>query len=146
MPAEPITSDVWIAASPARVFRYFVEPEALLRWMGDYAKLDARPGGEFAADINGVAVRGEYLELDPPNHLVISWGFAGSDVLPPGASRVEVNLTADGEGTRVALTHSGLPAEQADRHDVGWRHFLDRLAIAASGGDPGPDPWAAGEH
>jgi hypothetical protein len=26
----------------------------------------------------------------------------------------------------------------------GWEHFLPRLAIVASGGDPGPDPWTAG--
>ena len=25
-------------------------------------------------------------------------------------------------------------------HQAGWSHYLDRLAVRASGGDPGPDP------
>jgi hypothetical protein len=39
-----------------------------------------------------------------------------------------------------AVTHSGLAdAEVCASHDQGWAHYLDRLAVAASGGDPGPD-------
>ena len=38
------------------------------------------------------------------------------------------------------MTHSGLPdAEEVAGHGKGWTHYLDRLAIAAAGGDPGPD-------
>lgn len=144
MPAEPVTGDVWIDAAPERVFRYFTEPEAMVRWMGDYARLDPRPGGEFTVDVNGVPVRGTYVEVDPPRRLVLSWGFAGNHELPPGASRVEVSLTPDGSGTRVVIVHTDLPESQAHEHDTGWPHFLDRLAVAAPGGDPGPDPWGAG--
>jgi uncharacterized protein YndB with AHSA1/START domain len=31
------------------------------------------------------------------------------------------------------------------RHAHGWDHYLERLVIAARGGDPGPDPWVTGE-
>jgi uncharacterized protein YndB with AHSA1/START domain len=93
MPAEPITAAVHIAAEPAHVFAYLTEPQALVRWMGEFARLDPAPGGEFAVDINGVPVRGRYLELDPPHRLLISWGHAGSSRLPPGASTVEITLT-----------------------------------------------------
>ena len=31
---------------------------------------------------------------------------------------------------------------QLAQHGIGWGHFLDRLTIAAVGGDAGPDPWA----
>ena len=61
--------------------------------MGQRAELQAIPSGGFAVDINGVPVRGEYLEVDPPHRVVISWGMAGSDDLPPGGSRVEFTLT-----------------------------------------------------
>jgi uncharacterized protein YndB with AHSA1/START domain len=114
--------------------------------MGDYAILDAIPGGLFSIDINGVPVRGRYLELDPPHRLLISWGHAGSDILPPGASPVEITLTAIPEGTRVNIEHRDLPPEEAAKHVVGWAHFLGRLTIAALGHDPGPDPFSQAVH
>jgi hypothetical protein len=51
--------------------------------MGDYAVLDPVPGGEFSLDINGVPVRGRYLEVDRSRRLLLSWGHAGSERLPP---------------------------------------------------------------
>ena len=143
MTADPYTHSVHIAAEPERVFNYFTQPAAMLRWMGDYAVLDPQPGGEFTLDINGVPVRGRYLEIDPPRRLVISWGHAGSDQLPPGTSTVEITLTPEGHGTTVHVAHRDLPAHEAEQHAIGWSHFLTRLGVAAAGGDPGPDPWLA---
>ena len=93
-------------------------------------------------DINGVPVRGAYLELDRPRRLVISWGHAGSKRLPPGSSTVEVRFTPDDGGTLVEVVHRDLPEPEAAQHAIGWEHFLARLATRASGGDPGLDPWA----
>jgi uncharacterized protein YndB with AHSA1/START domain len=104
--------------------------------------LDPAPGGQFTLDINGVPVRGRYLVVERPHRLLISWGHAGSDRLPPGASTLEVTLTPDGDGTTVTVLHAGLPAPEAGAHRLGWPHFLERLVVAAAGGDPGPDPWA----
>lgn len=142
MSGEPYRTTVDIAAPPEAVYPYFIDPEAIVTWMGDYAALDAVPGGVFHVDINGVPVRGRYLELDPPHRLLISWGHAGSDVLPPGVSTVEVILAATAEGTRVTIEHRDLPPDEAAKHAVGWPHFLTRLAAAAIGQDPGPDPFA----
>jgi uncharacterized protein YndB with AHSA1/START domain len=142
MAAEPLTASVHVDAQPERVFAYFTDPAAIVRWMGDYALLDATPGGEFAVDINGVPVRGRYLEIEPPHRLLISWGHAGSERLPPGASTVEVRLRSVGGGTDVEIIHRGLPEPDAAGHARGWRHFLDRLVVAGTGGDPGPDPFA----
>jgi uncharacterized protein YndB with AHSA1/START domain len=142
MAAEPLRASIHVRAEPERVFAYFSEPEAIVRWMGDYALLDPTPGGEFAVDINGVPVRGRYVEVDPPRRLLISWGHAGSERLPPGASTVEVLLTPVAAGTDVEIVHRGLPEPDAEGHARGWRHFLSRLAIAGTGGDPGPDPFA----
>jgi hypothetical protein len=56
---------------------------------------------------------------------------------------VEVHLRRDGDGTRVTLRRRDLPdAEAAAQHRAGWQHYLDRLVVAAGGGDPGPDPTA----
>jgi uncharacterized protein YndB with AHSA1/START domain len=143
MAPEPSTHAVHVAARPEQVFDYFTRPEAIVRWMGDYAVLDPRPGGEFTLDINGVPVRGRYLELEPPRRLVVSWGHAGSDTLPPGASTVEISLTPERGGTTVRVVHRNLPELEARQHAAGWAHFLERLVVAGADGDPGPDPWAA---
>jgi uncharacterized protein YndB with AHSA1/START domain len=119
---------VLIQAEPDQVYEYFTRADAMVLWMGQYAVLDARPGGEFTVDIDGTPVRGRYQELDPPNRLVISWGFAGSEVLPPGASTVEVRLVKEAGGTRVEILHSGLPEPQIADHAQGWRHFSGQLA------------------
>ena len=139
---EPFRMSVEIAAAPDKVFPYFTHPESILRWMGDYAVLDPQPGGEFTLDINGVPVRGRYLKLDPPHRLVISWGHAGSELLPPGSSTLEITLSPTHAGTLVSIEHRDLPPEEAMNHAIGWPHFLGRLTVVVSGGDPGRDPFA----
>jgi uncharacterized protein YndB with AHSA1/START domain len=132
MPAEPVRAAIHVDAPPERVFRYFTDADAMLAWMGDRARLEPAPGGAFAVDVRGVAVRGRYLELDPPHRLVFSWGHEGSEELPPGASTVEVRLAAAHGGTRVVIEHRDLPAARAAGHGRGWRVFLSRLADAAA--------------
>ena len=133
---DPVVASVHVDAEPGRVYQYFTAPEAMLEWMGNYARLDATPGGEFAVDIEGVPIRGHYVELDPPHRLLIAWGHAGSERLPPGASTVEVKLVPDAGGTRVEIVHSGLPEPEATGHPAGWRRYLDRLAVAVAAGTP----------
>lgn len=140
MTAEPVIASVHIDAPPECVYEYFTRAEAIVAWMGDYALVEAEPGGRFTVDVKGAPVRGRFLVLDPPRRLLISWGYAGSDRLPPGASTVEIRLTAERGGTRVELEHRDLPAEERPGHVSGWTHYLARLAAAGSGRDPGPDP------
>ena len=94
-----------IAAPPQVVFDYLTTNEGMTAWMGQYADLDPTPGGRFAVDIAGYPVRGEYLVVEPPRRVVVSWGFPGSQDLPAGASTVEFVLTAVAAGTRVDLHH-----------------------------------------
>jgi hypothetical protein len=72
---------------------------------------------------------------------VVSWGYAGSEELPPGASTVEVCLVRDGTGTRVHLEHRDLPAPEEPGYAEGWTRYLARLAAAGIGAaDPGTRP------
>ena len=130
-----------IQAPPEAVYPHLVTEDGLTAWMGHRADLDPTPGGRFAVDIAGHPVRGEFLHLEPPHRVVVSWGFAGSEDLPAGASTVEFRLTATEGGTRVDLCHSDLPETEMRGHADGWANFLPRLAIVGAGGDPGPDPW-----
>lgn len=136
--------EVRIEASPETVFEFFTDPEKMNRWKGSTAVLDPRPGGVYRVDVspNDVAV-GEYVELDPPRRVVFTWGWEGSEHVPPGSSTVEVTLTPDGDGTIVRLVHRGLPEAAVPEHAEGWKHFLPRLVVAAAGGDPGPDHEAS---
>jgi uncharacterized protein YndB with AHSA1/START domain len=140
MAAEPVVATVHVDAPPERVYEYFIRPEAIVTWMGEYAQLEPEPGGRFTVDVKGAPVRGQFLDLDPPHRLLISWGYAGSDDLPPGVSTVEIRLTAERGGTRVDLEHRDLPTGETPGHVSGWTHYLSRLAVAAAGRDPGPDP------
>lgn len=142
MSSAEYSTSLHIDAEPAIVFPYLTDPTLMIRWMGDWADLDATVGGRFVVDINGIPIRGQYLEIEPPHRLVFSWGAAGNDVLRPGSTTVEITLRATGAGTLLQLVHRDLPPEEQPRHDVGWSHFLERLQIAGAGGDPGPDPWA----
>lgn len=136
-----------IQASPETVFSFFVDEQKILRWMGTECGMDVRPGGPYRLQVTpGSLMVGEFVEVDPPRFVSFTWGWKdeGSPV-PPGSSLVEVTLVADGDATTLTLRHSGLPTQNSvTMHDGGWQHFLERLAIAAAGGDPGPDPWAEG--
>jgi len=140
-----------IAATPQTVWEFFVDPEKLVRWMGTNAELDANPGGIYRNEvIPGHIARGEFVELDPPHRLVFTFGWekSGEDApaVGPGASTIEVDLTAEGEGTSLRFLHRDLPnVEAAASHAQGWDHYLARLEIAGAGGDPGEDPWLTQE-
>jgi uncharacterized protein YndB with AHSA1/START domain len=144
MAPEVITASIYIDAPPEAVFPYFVNPQAITRWMGEYAELEPEQGGRFAVNVRGTPVRGTYLEVQPPDRVVISWGYAGAERHPPGASTVEIRLVAEGRGTRVVLHHRDLPPGEYGDHNLGWMHYLPRLAIAATGADPEPDPGMPG--
>jgi len=130
-----------IEADAEIVFDHFVEPDLLVRWMGDVARLESREGGLYSVDINGVLIRGSFVRLDRPRLIEIAWGEAGSEAMPPGATRVRVTFEQRGTTTHVVLEHSGLSEQEREKHAIGWPHFIARLSLAASGRDPGPDPW-----
>lgn len=141
MPDE-LTHEVWIDAAPEVVFEYFTDIEKWQRWQAVEGSTDPRPGGELRLLIAGSAVAaGEFLVVDRPRRLVLTWGWEGHDLLPPGSSTVEVELVRDGSGTRLTLAHHDLPESEVDNMDEGWSHYLDRLETVSSGKDPGPDPW-----
>ena len=140
--SETFRTSIEVAALPDQVFEYFIRPEMLVRWMGDFARLEASEGGLFAVDINGVIIRGTFVRLERPRLIEIAWGEAGNREMPPGSTRLVVTLTARGPGTLVELEHVGLGPREAPKHAMGWPHFLERLRVLGGGRDPGPDPWA----
>ena len=130
---DTIDREIRIRATPETVFDLWVDPTRIVQWMGRTATIDPRPGGAFRLDYNGTDVAsGSVLELDRPNRIVLSWGWeAPGDPTPPGSSRVEVTLVADGADTILRLRHSGLAPEAIEGHTQGWDQFLPSLAEVA---------------
>jgi uncharacterized protein YndB with AHSA1/START domain len=145
-----LVREIAIDASPETVWEFLVDPDKAVRWMGERATFDARPGGAWKIDvIPGNTATGEFVELDPPNRLVYTFGWEASggeaNPVPPGSSTIEIELASDGDGTTLRFTHRDLPTSKSvESHTHGWEHYLGRLAIAAAGGDPGRDPWLDG--
>lgn len=134
-------TSIEIEAPVEIVYEHLVRAERMTDWMGQHARLRPEPGGEFSVDINGYLIRGEYIEVEPPRRVVVSWGMAGVNDLPPGSSRVEFTLTATASGTNLTLRHTGLPERASKTHAAGWANYLTRLDLASRGIDAGPDRW-----
>jgi uncharacterized protein YndB with AHSA1/START domain len=144
---ETINSETVIEADPATIFAYLTDADRLTRWLGASATVDPRPGGIYLVEVGqGNVSRGEFKEVVPVSRLAYSWGWEKGPNLAPGASLIEIDLIPKNGTTLLRMTHSGVPAELAPAHRAGWAHYLARLALAASGRDPGPDPGVPGNH
>jgi uncharacterized protein YndB with AHSA1/START domain len=139
------------AAPPDRVYRAWLEPDVLARWMAPgsmrltRAEIDARVGGRFQvwhADADGTAVGGfdaEVIELVPNERIVFLWRFVGPDraVETAHESRLTVTFAAAPDGrTELTLVHERLDALIRARPDIGrnveagWASALDKLPSA----------------
>jgi uncharacterized protein YndB with AHSA1/START domain len=140
-----VTQRLAIDAPAHVVYEMLVDGELFVQWMADSATLDPVPGGQVRwTHANGDTCSGRYIELVPHRRVVFTYGWERPEVeIPPGSTTVEIDLDqqADG-GTVLTLVHRGLGEAAADAHAGGWAHFLSRLAEAAAGRPPGPDPFA----
>jgi len=136
-----VRREVQLAAPPAAIFAFLTDPQKILRWMGTEATLEPRLDGLYQVNVRGEHLaEGRFTEVVPVHRLAYSFGWSDREDMPPGSSLIEIDLLEQNDGTLLRMTHSGLPnAASCDAHDKGWAHYLGRLAIAAAGGDPGPD-------
>jgi uncharacterized protein YndB with AHSA1/START domain len=145
---EAVACEQVVAAPPAEVFRWFVDPDLLAGWIGIRATLEPRPGGSFRFEIaDGEWCSGRYLEVVPGRRVVFTWGWdSGAIPVPPGSSTVEVDLEPHPDGTLVRLVHRDLAPEVRPLHADGWSRFLPRLAAVVAGQDPVPYPTTLPEE
>ena len=139
-----------IPAPPAQVYRAWLEPDLLRRWMAPgsmtvtRAEVDERPGGRYQIwqEDSGHEAGGfeaELLELVPDERLVFRWGFAGPQRTagPVFDSRLTVTFREDPVGsTLLTLVHEQLGELAAAMPGVaenvgpGWDSALGKLATA----------------
>jgi len=138
------TRSVDLPVGPDEAFALVTDPERLRRWTAVCATVDLRAGGTWTWRVTPAHVAGGRVhEVEPGRRLVLGWGWEGDQALPPDASTVTVTIEEIDGGSRLTLTHAGLPtAESVAGHAEGWQHYLDRLELLAVKGDAGRDEWA----
>ena len=122
--AKPL-EEVWAAfTDSAHLAAWFWPPR-----FETSVDIDLRVGGRFriASVTAGLAVGGEYVEVDAPGRLVHTWRWDGDDE----ETLVTLTfLTVDG-GTGITILHERFSdPETAEQNAAGWNSCLDRLAPA----------------
>ena len=129
------------------VWKMWTDPVSFKTWYGPagatvpVAEFDVRPGGHrrvcMALGPAQMWFTGQHLEVTEPTRLVYTELMAdehGEPVPPeslgmpagtPGSTEVTVVLEECNGGTRVALTHAGVPAESGAAR--GWSGAFDKL-------------------
>ena len=128
-----------LRAPPEKVYRAFVEPDAMARWLppeGFTCKvhhMDVRVGGEFKMSFTNFTTRqshsfgGKYLELKPNER--ISYTDKFDDPNLPGEMITTVTLKAVSCGTELHVVQSGIPSViPTEMCYLGWQESLTFLA------------------
>src|SRR5262245_46825040 len=88
-----VRRETQIPAPPATVFALLTDPEQILRWMGTEADVKPQVGGLYMVNVTGARrARGSFREVIPVHRLAYSFGWEGSEAVPPGSSLVEIDL------------------------------------------------------
>lgn len=126
-----------LSAPPDRVFRAFLEPELIRRWItpGDLAvdrvAVDARVGGRLEVwhSRNGVSTgrfEGRFLKIDPPQELVYRWAFVGTE--PEKGEYFDTLVTVRLRPAPGGRTHLSVVHAQLEELERGAPHVYVRLA------------------
>jgi len=124
---------VVIEAPRAIVFRFFTDEKRWASWWGTGSTIDPKPGGKLLIRYpDGSEVVGEVLEVEQPERIVFTYGYASGQMIPPGGSRVTIRLEAEPRGTRLHFLHEFAEAAVRDQHVQGWRYQLSLFANVVS--------------
>ena len=137
-----LEKELFINATPERVFQALTEKTDLERWFVQKAEVDLRPGGAIRFEWAPDAVEiGKILVLEPPHRLSYSW-----EALEPSPTTITFELTAENDGTRLRLIHTGIgEGEDWDNYytsiSSGWSaHLIDLTTWLETGTCPPPGP------
>ena len=148
MPTGTVRLHRVLAAPPARVYRAFLEPAALAKWLpphgfvGHVHHFDARVGGGYRMSFTHLgsghshAFSAEFVELEPDRRIRHTDRF--DDPGLPGAMDVSVTLQPVSVGTELTIVQSGIPEPiPVEACYMGWQQSLALLALLVEAEGPG---------
>ena len=128
-----------LTASPDKVYRAFIEPDAMARWIppngftGKVHHLDAKVGGTHRMSFTNfttgasMAFGGMYLELVPGERLRYTDSFDDPNL--PGEMEVTETLKKVSDGTELTIVQAGIPdVIPLEACYLGWQESLQNLA------------------
>ena len=137
-----------LRASPEKVYRAFLDPDAMVKWLpphgftGKVHHIDARVGGSYTMSFTnlatgqGHAFGGEYLELVPNERIRHTDRFDDPNL--PGVMQVTVSLKKVWCGTELAIVQEGIPEViPLEACYLGWQESLTLLAQLVEAEIPG---------
>jgi uncharacterized protein YndB with AHSA1/START domain len=129
-----------LKATPERVYRAFLEPDAMAKWLppfgftGQVHELEARVGGRHRMSFRNFTTGGihsfggEYLELVPFEKIRYTDRFDDPNL--PGEIRVTVSLRQVACGTELNILQEGIPEViPVEMCYLGWQESLVQLAM-----------------
>ena len=139
MPTNTIRLHRVIRADPDRIYRAFLDPEAMVKWLppngftGRVHHLDARVGGGHKMSFTNFTTGkshtfgGTYVELTPNERIRYTDTFDDPNL--PGAMEVTVTLKKVSVGTDVSIVQEGIPdVIPVEACYLGWQQSLRNLA------------------
>ena len=137
-----------LRASPDKVYRAFLDPDAMVKWLpphgftGKVHQIDVRVGGSYKMSFTNLATGqghsfgGEYLELEPNRRIRHTDRFDDPNL--PGVMQVTVALTPVSCGTELAIVQEGIPEViPPEACYLGWQESLMQLATLVEPEIPG---------
>jgi len=127
------------------VFTALSHAEHLQKWMCPAgftvpkAEAELRIGGRFRVEMLSpeqelFVVTGVYRVIEPPTRLAFTWMWEPKHTMPGIETSVLIELAAQGGGTLLTMTHSGLPSvEERDSHEHGWTGAYENLKALLAG-------------
>ena len=128
-----------LRAAPERVYRAFLDPDAMVKWIppngftGKVHHMDARAGGSYKMSFTNFSTGkshsfgGEYLELLPNEKIQYTDEFDDPNL--PGAMQATITFTKVSCGTELNITQDGVPdVIPAEACYLGWQESLALLA------------------
>ena len=128
-----------IRATPERVYRAFLDADAMAKWLppngftGKVHHLEAKVGGTYKMSFTNFTTGsshsfgGEYLELTPNERIRYIDKFDDPNL--PGEMQVTINLNKVSCGTELSIVQEGVPAAiPPEACYLGWQESLTLLA------------------
>jgi uncharacterized protein YndB with AHSA1/START domain len=128
-----------LRATPERVYRAFLDPDAMAKWLppngftGKVHHMDARAGGTYKMSFTNFSTGkshsfgGKFLELAPGERLHYTDKFDDANL--PGEMTTTVSLKQVFCGTELNVVQEGIPAMiPAEACYLGWQESLVLLA------------------